>query len=172
MHRRSFLLASTGLVAGIHVSFPAFAADKAGYEKLVKDVIGTLVAKNFADIDGLVTKLDAAAKIGVELCKEVAATDAANKAIIEFAIANFDKIRATPADKFEDEWHEGAAFKAAGHDNTKLDQTGKAASAIDSVIHPLTSRAALLAYKTSKKPELIKTAIEELEEVLGHLKHL
>lgn len=172
MDRRSFMLAGTGLVAGLPLSFPAFAADKAGYEKLVKEVIGALVAKNFADIDGLVTKLDAAAKIGVEFCKEVAATDGANKAIIEFAVASFDKIRATPTEKFEDDWHEGAAFKAAGHDLTKLDQTGKAASAIDSVIHPLTSRAALLAYKTSKKPELIKTAIEELEEVLGHLKHL
>ena len=172
MERRSFLLYGASIAIGLSASCPAFATDKAGYEKLVKDVIGTLVAKNYADIDGLVAKLDAAAKIGVEFCKEIAASDAANKAIIEFVIASFDKIRATPADKFESEWHEGGAFKAAGHDMSKLDQTGKAASAIDTVIHPLTARAALMAYKTSKKPDLVKTAIDELEEVLGHLKHL
>lgn len=172
MDRRAVLLA--GSVLAVMAGMPAVAAvaDKAAYERLVKDVLQAAVSKNVPDPDALMAKLDEAARMGVEFCKSVAAAEPANKPILEFAIANYDKIRATPADQFEEQWHEGAAFKAAGHDNSKLDQTGKAASALDAIIHPLTARAAIGAYKSSKKPELLQTVIQELEEVLGHLKHL
>jgi hypothetical protein len=165
MDRRSLLLA--GPVLASLAVLPAYAAgpDKAAYEKLVREVLQAAVSKNVPDPDALMAKLDAAAKIGVEFCKQVAGIEPANKPIL-------DKIRATPSDKFEEQWHDGEGFKAGGHDMSKLDQTGKAASAIDSVVHPLTARAALGAYKTSKKPDLLQTIVDELEEVLGHLKHL
>lgn len=172
MDRRSLLLVGPALLSLACVPVLAAAADKAAYEKLVKDVLQVVVSKNVPDPDALIAKLDEAARIGVEFCKQVATAEPANKPILDFAIANFEKIRSTPSDKFEEQWHEGAAFKAAGHDNSKLDQTGKTASALDAVIHPLTARAALQVYKTTKKPELLQTVVQELEEVIGHLKHL
>lgn len=172
MHRRSFLLASASLSAALVFPISAFAADKAGYEALIKEVIKAAASKSVADIDGLIAKLDKAAAIGADFCKEVAAKDAKNKPILDFTAASIEKMRATSSTDFEEQWHEGKAFKAAGHDINLLDQTGMAASATDSIIHPLTARAALVAYKTAPSPELLKTVVEELEEVLGHLTHL
>ena len=172
MDRRSLLLAGPVLASLVVLQAYAAGPDKAAFEKLVREVLQAAVSKNVPDPDALMAKLDAAAKIGVDFCKQVSGVEPANKPILDFVVANFDKIRATPADKFEEQWHDGEGFNAGGHDMLKLDQTGKAASAIDAVVHPLTARAALGAYKTSKKPELLQTIVEELEEVIGHLKHL
>lgn len=173
MKRRSFLVASLGLLSSASLTIPAYAsADKSTFESILKEVIQAAAAKDTKDIDKLMAKLEAAAKIGIEFCKDVAGIEPKNKAILDFVVSSYDKIRNTPEDKFEELWHEGSAFKSAGHDLAALDQTGKAASAMDTIIHPLTARAALAAYKASPKPQHLQTVIQELEEALGHTKHL
>jgi hypothetical protein len=173
MDRRAFVVAAASL-ASLTVAAPsAFAAaEKSVYEGLIKDAIQAAVSKKIADPDALASKMEQAARIGIEFCKAAAAAEPANKAIIEFVIANFDKIKNTPLEKFEDEWMEGASYKAAGHDYSKLDQAGRAASAVDSIVHPLSARLAFLAWKNDKKDEHLKMIVTELEEMMGHMKYL
>lgn len=173
MKRRSFLVASLGLLSCAGLTLPAYAApDKATFETILKEVIQAAAAKDTKDIDKLMVKLESAAKIGVEFCKDVASAEPKSKAILDFTVQSYENIRNTPEDKFEELWHEGAGFKSAGHDPASLDQTGKAASAMDAIIHPLTARAAFAAYKASPKPQHLQTVIQELEEALGHVKNL
>jgi hypothetical protein len=172
MDRRSLCFGGLVLLGAAPFSAQAASPDKAAFEKLAKEVLQAAVSKKMSDPDAMMAKLDEAAKIGAEFCKQVAAVEPANQGILNFVVANFDKIRATPFESFEDRWHAGAGFQAGGHDMSKLDQSGKSASAIDAVVHPLTARAAIGVYKTSKKADLLETVVQELEEVLGHLKHL
>lgn len=165
------------LAAAVTLAFaltaPARSADKATYEKTAHEAVKALATTPFADVDGWLAKMEMLTKIGLDYCREVGGKDPKAKKYLDFIVANVDKIKATEFAKFEDEWGDGGSgFKSVGIDTAEFEQTGAAASAGDSVLHPLAALAALREYKKTKSADLLKKASEELEEVLGHLKHL
>jgi len=164
---------ATVVTLALGLTVPAQSADKATYEKTAHEAVKALSTSPLADVDGWLSKMDMLSKIGLDYCREVGAKDAKAKKYLDFIVANVEKIKATDFAKFEDEWGDsGAGFKAAGIDTAEFEQTGAAASAGDSVLHPLAALATLREYKKTKSADLLKKASEELEEVLGHLKHL
>ncbi|MFZ4806901.1 MAG: hypothetical protein ACOYLQ_06545 [Hyphomicrobiaceae bacterium] len=173
MSFRILMRLATVATLALALTVPAQAADKATYAQTARDGIKAMATGSLADVDGWASKMEALSKIGLDYCREVGAKDAKAKKYLDFVVANVEKIKATDFAKFEDEWGDsGAGFKAAGIDTAEFDQTGAAASAGDAVIHPLAALAALREFKKTKSADLLKKASEELEEVLGHLKHL
>lgn len=150
----------------------AEAADKAKYETLSKEVIQALVTEDTSNIDGLIAKLDEATQIGVEMAKEVSATDEKGKQLLDLLIANIDKVRSANLEAIEHDWHHGGAFKAAGIDHDSFDHYGPVIGAKDAVVHPLTALVALKQFKEDGDTEHLEQAQAELEEILGQLKYI
>ncbi|MCB2082130.1 MAG: hypothetical protein H6908_02660 [Hyphomicrobiales bacterium] len=150
----------------------AQASDKSDYEAGAKAVVASLVGGETSDIDGLIAKLDAVTAHGVALAKATAEKHQDGKTLLDFLVANIDKVKAASLESMEADWHHGGAFKSAGIDHDSFDHYGPVIGAKDAVIHPITAAVALKAYKEDNNEEHLEQAQEELEEILGQLKYV
>lgn len=149
------------------------AADVAAVDAILKEVIKEAASGKVADVDGAVAKLNTAVEKGKAMIALVAAKDEANKKALEFVAAHADKMKTETLETIEANWHAGKAMKDAGAgDYEKIDQAGAAAAAMDTVIHPVTAILALQEYKKDQKKDHLDQVVSELEELVGHLKHL
>lgn len=153
-------------------SFSAFAADINRYTEICNAVIRAAASGNVGNIDALVADLDEATAIGIEISQKTIAKHPEGKALLEHLIANIDVMKSASIDVIEHDWHHGGAFKAKGIDHDGFDHYGPVIGAKDAVVHPLTARVALAAYKQSPNEELLETVSEELQEIVGQLKFL
>ena len=54
----------------------------------------------------------------------------------------------------------------------EFDHYGPVIGAKDAIVHPVTAYAALKAYKADQNSEHLETIQEELEEIIGQIKHV
>ena len=96
------VLATTILVSGL--TFAAQAADKAAYQSNMQEVVTAIVSGQTSDIDALITKLETATDIGVEMAKEVAAADPEGAKLLNFMVQHLDKIKSADLETIESEF--------------------------------------------------------------------
>lgn len=165
------MFATAAVIGAVSIS-SAQAYDKAAYEAICNDVIKVVVTGDVSDVDGLISKLEKATDIGVEMAKAIAVSEPKGKKLLDYLVSKVDMIKGETLEQIEHEWHHGSAFKDNGIDHDGFDHYGPVIGAKDAVVHPLTAIVALKTYKESKDEELLEQAQAELEEIIGQLQFI
>lgn len=154
-----------------------FSFDKAKFESLAVKTIQMAIKGEVTDIDAAIADQLEMLAIGITGCKELEPTAAGEeKKLMQLIINEADGIKQLDLDAIEEQWHEGKKQKEAGVHLNENQHMGKANSLADTVIHPATTYIALKKYKSTtsaeEKKELLKRVVDELKEVLEHIKHI
>ena len=166
------LMVVSVLTAGLATG--AYAMDVATFKKLAKDTIRQAMSGSIKDIDKLIAQQEKLFDIGVQGCREYAATAKNPKdvKIMNLVIKNADKMKAMTLDEIEGAWHEGGVLNKNGIDFDTTDHMGAAISHMDTVVHPATTYIALKEYKKTKDRDLLDQVKDELSEVLEHIENV
>ncbi|MDP6342667.1 MAG: hypothetical protein QF491_03965 [Alphaproteobacteria bacterium] len=164
-------------LAGLAMILSASAAQamqKDAFQEIAQHTIKTVLSGSVADIDGLIAQQTKLVELGVEGCREYAAStsDPVHKKIMALVVRDADKMMGMSLDEIEEAWHEGGVLSENGIDMDDLGQSSAVISLMDTVVHPATAFIALNQYKTSKDSDLLDQVKDELAEVLHHLEQI
>lgn len=144
----------------------------AEYKDITTNVIQSIVTEDTENLDALISKLEKATNLGLDLAKEVSKEEPEGEKLLGFLTDNVDKIKKESLDTIETNWHQGGEYKKADISFDNFAQDSKIMSANDSVLHPITAIIALQQYKKDPDSSYLEQAQAELEEVLEHITHI
>ena len=174
------LLISTLLTLAVFI-MPAFAGSENKFKpdeyiKIAKKAILDFKNPTTLDVNASISDMNKLIEIAAKGCKEHIAdpgTPAKEGELLSILLKNKEKMTKLTLKKIEEQWHEGGLPRNNfGIDIEKWDHFSDVLSHYDSVIHPATAIICLNNWKQSKNKSLLTQAIDELAEVIEHMKAL
>lgn len=144
------------------------------YNQLCKKNIGRIISGNI-DVKKMMANMDVMLEQGVEGAEvhmKAGDTPALEIKMMKMLIDNAERMKSLSVNEIDEQWHEGAVFKAEGIEITKMDPLGEAMRHMELIVYPAEAMACLKQYEKTNDEGLLNDMKQRLMEARDHLKHM
>ncbi|MGO4854466.1 hypothetical protein [Phaeovulum sp. W22_SRMD_FR3] len=150
---------------------PGAALDVKQYKAVVVDTI-IAIQSGKIDVDALIAQQETLVQLGVQGARDYAKEHPESAPLLTFVADEAPHMSDLTLPQIEAQWHEGAALQRVGLNIHDFDHFSPELSHMDTMVHPATAVIALRDYKATGNEDDLDQVVDELSEVVEHIKHL